>query len=80
VHFVTPTLDHGPIIVQGVVPVLANDDEPTLSKRVLHMEHQIYSQAIRWFAEGRLRVENGIVRVTGTTGNSAQQVEPSFWN
>ena len=66
VHFVTPELDHGPIIIQGAVPVLPVDDEATLAARVLQVEHRIYPEAIRWFAEGRLRVENGIVRVTGT--------------
>ncbi len=66
VHFVTPELDHGPIIIQGAVPVLPLDDEATLAARVLQVEHRIYPEAIRWFAQGRLRGENGIVRVTGT--------------
>ena len=56
VHFVTPNLDKGPIIVQAAVPVLPGDDEETLGARVLEQEHKIYPQAIRWFAEGRLRV------------------------
>ena len=56
VHFVTPTLDHGPIIVQAVVPVLDGDDEVSLAQRVLTQEHQIYPMAVRWFAEGRLRL------------------------
>ena len=78
VHFVTPNLDHGPMIVQGVVPVLADDDEAALSARVLQIEHRIYPMAVRWFAEGRCRVENGIVRIAGNTaGAPAQQV---FWN
>ncbi|MDQ5888479.1 MAG: phosphoribosylglycinamide formyltransferase [Neisseriaceae bacterium] len=63
VHFVTPELDHGPIICQAVVPVLDDDTEDTLSKRVLVCEHQIYPQAVRWFAEGRLSVEGNRVRV-----------------
>jgi phosphoribosylglycinamide formyltransferase-1 len=63
VHFVTPELDHGPIICQAVVPVLDDDTEDTLSKRVLACEHQIYPQAVRWFAEGRLSVEGNRVRV-----------------
>lgn len=63
VHFVTPELDHGPIICQAVVPVLDNDTEDTLAKRVLACEHQIYPQAVRWFAEGRLSVEGNRVRV-----------------
>ncbi len=54
VHFVTPTLDFGPIIIQAAVPVLATDTEDTLADRVLREEHRIYPQALRWFAEDRL--------------------------
>ncbi|TAH47074.1 MAG: phosphoribosylglycinamide formyltransferase [Betaproteobacteria bacterium] len=64
VHFVTPTLDCGPIVVQAAVPVLAGDDEATLAARVLAQEHRIYPQAVRWFAEDRLRLgDDGRVRV-----------------
>lgn len=56
VHFVTPHLDKGPIIVQAAVPVLPGDTEETLGARVLEQEHKIYPQAIRWFAEDRLTV------------------------
>jgi phosphoribosylglycinamide formyltransferase-1 len=62
VHFVTPELDHGPIVMQSVVPVLAGDDEETLSARVLATEHVIYPLSVRWFVEGRLLVEDGRVR------------------
>ncbi len=55
-HFVTPHLDKGPIIAQAAVPVLAGDTEQSLAARVLAQEHVIYPQAIRWFAEGRLRI------------------------
>ena len=65
VHFVTPRLDHGPIIVQAAVPVLPGDTEDALAARVLRQEHRIYPLALRWFAEGRLAIENGIVRVQG---------------
>jgi phosphoribosylglycinamide formyltransferase 1 len=61
VHFVTLELDHGPIVIQAVVPVLPNDDEQALSQRVLSREHQIYPQAVRWLVEGRLRIERGVV-------------------
>ncbi len=64
VHFVTPTLDCGPIIVQAVVPVLAGDNEALLGARVLEQEHRIYPQAVRWFVDGRLSLdEAGRVRV-----------------
>ncbi|HXF65672.1 MAG TPA: phosphoribosylglycinamide formyltransferase [Burkholderiales bacterium] len=56
VHFVTPALDSGPIIVQAAVPVAPDDDERTLAARVLAEEHRIYPQAIRWFCEGRLKL------------------------
>jgi phosphoribosylglycinamide formyltransferase-1 len=54
VHFVTPQVDFGPIIIQAAVPVLPDDTENTLAARVLTQEHRIYPQAIRWFCEGRL--------------------------
>ncbi|MDP5239874.1 phosphoribosylglycinamide formyltransferase [Uliginosibacterium sp. 31-16] len=61
VHFVTPELDSGPIVAQAVVPVLPGDDEEALAARVLKQEHRIYPQAVRWFVEERLIVENGRV-------------------
>ena len=72
VHFVTPRLDHGPIVAQAAVPVLPGDTEETLAARVLRQEHRIYPLALRWFAEDRLVIENGIVRVDGQ--DAAQSV------
>lgn len=69
VHFVTPELDAGPIVIQAAVPVLANDSVETLSKRVLRQEHIVYPRAIRWFLEGKLVIDNGRVSVKG---NDAQ--------
>lgn len=57
VHFVTPQLDHGPIIIQAAVPVLPNDDEQALAQRVLGEEHRIYPQALRWLANGQVRLD-----------------------
>ncbi|CAB3717504.1 Phosphoribosylglycinamide formyltransferase [Achromobacter deleyi] len=54
VHFVTPVLDHGPIIAQGCVPVLAGDTPELLANRVLEVEHQAFPAAVRWLAEGRV--------------------------
>ena len=65
VHFVTPRLDHGPIIIQAAVPVLPGDSEDALAARVLRQEHRIYPEALRWFAQDRLVIENGIVQVGG---------------
>jgi phosphoribosylglycinamide formyltransferase-1 len=56
VHFVTEELDGGPIILQARVPILPGDDAELLAERVLAAEHRIYPQAVRWFAEGRLRL------------------------
>jgi len=61
VHLVTPNLDHGPIVIQAVVPVLPGDDEGVLAERVLAQEHVIYPRAVRWFVEGRLTIEHGVV-------------------
>jgi phosphoribosylglycinamide formyltransferase-1 len=63
VHFVTPELDHGPIVIQAAVPVLPNDTADTLAARVLAEEHRIYPQAVRWFAEGKLAISDGRVNV-----------------
>jgi phosphoribosylglycinamide formyltransferase-1 len=61
VHFVTTEVDHGAIVAQAVVPVLPGDDEDTLAARVLAREHVMYPLAVRWFVEGQLRLERGIV-------------------
>lgn len=56
VHFVTEELDGGPLVVQAVVPVEPGDTPDSLAQRVHRQEHQIYPLAVRWFAEGRLRL------------------------
>lgn len=63
VHFVTAELDHGPIVAQASVPVLPADTEQSLAERVLREEHRIYPEAVRWFIDGRLRIEDGVVRL-----------------
>ncbi len=66
VHFVTEELDGGPLVVQAQVTVLEEDDADSLAARVLRREHQIYTLAIRWFAEKRLSMaENGEVILNG---------------
>jgi phosphoribosylglycinamide formyltransferase-1 len=75
VHFVTPQVDHGPIVAQAAVPVRAGDTEALLASRVLRQEHRIYPLAIRWFLEGRLVVENGVVRVNGAEAAQTVLVE-----
>ncbi|OGT20512.1 MAG: phosphoribosylglycinamide formyltransferase [Gammaproteobacteria bacterium RBG_16_57_12] len=65
VHFVTEQLDGGPVIIQARVPVLADDTELTLQQRVLEQEHRILPLAIRWFAQGRLRLQDNQVMLNG---------------
>jgi phosphoribosylglycinamide formyltransferase 1 len=57
VHFVDENLDAGPIILQSVVPVLDEDDEHSLSERILKEEHRIYSEAARMVLEGKFKIE-----------------------
>ena len=57
VHFVTPALDHGPIVAQAVVPVLDGDTAQTLARRVLVAEHRLYPLAVCWAVAGRLRID-----------------------
>jgi len=61
VHYVIPELDSGPIIAQAEVPVLTGDTPEALAARVLETEHKLYPMALRWIAEGRVRLENGDV-------------------
>lgn len=68
VHFVTQEVDCGPVIVQAPVPVLPGDTPEALAGRVLAEEHRIYPLAIRWFAEGRLHIEQGRVRIDPRRG------------
>ena len=57
VHFVTEELDGGPLVVQAVIPVESNDSPHSLAQRVHAQEHLIYPLAVRWFAEGRLSLD-----------------------
>jgi len=61
VHFVTPELDHGPIVAQAAVPVLPGDTPQALAERVLVQEHRLYPQAVRWLVEDRLALDAGVV-------------------
>jgi phosphoribosylglycinamide formyltransferase-1 len=71
VHFVTPELDHGPIVIQAAVRVHPGDSAPALAARVLRQEHVIYPRAVSWFLEDRLVIGSGVVSVKG---NDAQLV------
>ena len=66
VHFVTPALDNGPVVIQAAVPVYPDDSENVLAARVLAQEHIAYPQAVRWLVEGRLTLgPDGRVRLDG---------------
>ena len=68
VHFVTATLDHGPIIAQVAVPVLPDDNSATLAARVLAEEHRIYPQALRWLIEDRAEfVSTDIIQIRNSS-------------
>ncbi|HXI35590.1 MAG TPA: phosphoribosylglycinamide formyltransferase [Burkholderiales bacterium] len=69
VHFVTPELDHGPVVIQAEVPVRPGDTPATLAARVLRQEHVVYPRAVRWFLDDRLVIGGDRVRVKG---NDAQ--------
>lgn len=59
VHFVTEELDGGPVVLQAVVPIIENDTEDTLAKRVQVEEHRIYPLVVSWFVDGRLTMRDG---------------------
>jgi phosphoribosylglycinamide formyltransferase-1 len=65
VHLVTPELDGGPVIAQASVAVLPQDSEASLAARVLHEEHRLYPMVIGLIANGRLRVEGGLLLLDG---------------
>jgi phosphoribosylglycinamide formyltransferase 1 len=65
VHFVSPEVDAGPIIAQAVVPTRPDDDEASLSARILSVEHRLYPLTVRLIAEGRVRVVAGKVEIEG---------------
>jgi phosphoribosylglycinamide formyltransferase-1 len=77
VHFVTPALDSGPIVIQAAVPVLPGDDAGTLAARVLAREHMIYPRAVRWFLEGRLRLDQGRVVLAGEPTGAGALIVPA---
>jgi len=71
VHYVRPEMDTGPIIVQAAVPVHPSDDADALAARILAQEHIIYPLAVRWIAEGRVRISGETVRVSGAKSPEA---------
>ncbi len=65
VHFVDEGVDTGPIIIQAAISVSPDDNEESLSARILRLEHKILPEAIRLFSEGRISVEGRVVKIKG---------------
>ena len=70
VHYVSPDVDRGPIIAQGVVPVVDGDDESSLAARVLAVEHRLLPAAVGWHCAGRIAIDAGRVRVDVPMGRA----------
>jgi phosphoribosylglycinamide formyltransferase-1 len=68
IHFATPDIDAGPVIFQEAVEVLADDTEQTLHERIKEVEQRLYPEAIRLFAEGRLKIEGTRVHILPAPG------------
>ncbi len=69
IHFADDEYDHGPIVLQGVVPVLDDDTPETLAARVHAVENELYPEAIRLWGEGRLQVVGRRVRIQPKSGD-----------
>lgn len=76
VHFVTPELDAGPVIVQARVPILAGDTAAALAKRVQTQEHRAYPLAVKWLAEGRVQMRDERVVKDGKLLDTPPVLEP----
>ncbi len=76
VHFVDEGMDTGPIIIQAAVPVFPDDTQDSLSERILRLEHKIYPEAIRLYAEGRLEIHGRNVKIREYSGSDTFLVNP----
>jgi phosphoribosylglycinamide formyltransferase-1 len=77
VHFVIPETDAGPILMQGAVAVRDDDTPDTLSARILEIEHQIYPEALRLVASGRIRLEGNICKFDGGASSNDTLISPA---
>ncbi|MGH8314239.1 MAG: formyltransferase family protein, partial [Steroidobacterales bacterium] len=75
VHFVTPELDSGPVVIQGTLQIRPGDDPLSLAERVHGLERRIYPQAIDWLAAGRLEWNHGAMRLDGAPLKSPKIIE-----
>jgi phosphoribosylglycinamide formyltransferase 1 len=76
VYFVRPPMDEGPIIIQGVVPVLPEDTPATLWRRIVKVEKCCFVQALQWIAAGYVRIVNEHVLVDGVDAPSQVLLNP----
>ena len=76
VHYVRPAMDDGPVLVQAVVPVHADDDPERLAARVLAQEHVVYPRAVRLIAEGRVRIVGERARIDGAAAPDGALINP----
>ena len=76
VHFVDEGMDTGPVIIQAAVPAFFEDSEDALSERVLRLEHRIFPEAIRLFADNRLEVAGRKVKIQGVTPDDRFFINP----
>lgn len=78
IHFVTPEMDAGPIVMQGAVAIQPDDSSETLAARVLHIEHQIYPAALKLVAAGHVRIDGDRCIIDGTKVTDATLVAPAL--
>jgi len=78
VHFVDEGMDTGPIIIQAAVPVFFEDTEDALSARILNLEHKIFPEAIKLFADNRLEVVGRKVKIHGLSPISTSLISPQI--
>ena len=76
VHFVDSGVDTGPIIAQAVVPIFPEDNEASLSARILQQEHKLYPHAIQLIASGRINIEDRQVNIAGTRNTETALLNP----
>jgi phosphoribosylglycinamide formyltransferase-1 len=77
VHFVTPEMDAGPIVMQGAVTVRDDDTAESLAARVLEIEHRIYPAALRLVAAGDTRIDGDVCRTTTKGDHNGTLIAPT---
>lgn len=75
VHFVTPELDAGAVLIQGIVDVKTDDTEDTLAKRVHRIEHIIYPKAVKLLTENTVVLESGIIFINSVELSQPKQYQ-----